>query len=376
MNDPELRAAFARLDRALQDARAALGPEPEPEQEPPSVEVIDAGSGATWLFSRIDKFELRDGRWRVWGHPRSPDGYGWDGCYIATAATPFAIWQECVRKGVPCCDPPSVTLTLNIGDKWRVFAVNELCVAESGNTFIRCIGNRAEYPAKHAVENIYYVTESPAAIRAACAREGVPCVGEPEPRGVVVQCGGRDTRLATIDEIGAGVCPGAGPRLYVKLGSCLSWTTTPLADIIAQAKAAGMRLPKATVKAGRDWTAITKVTVAAGTDVLVYSIHGEADGGPVEMLFAPYTPAEVCQLCKLAGWPRPEVRCEFTYTNGDLCEVAPDNISGVGVARHATTIETNTPLADGSYIHHVREPGKQVRAMIDACKEVSDDGNM
>lgn len=192
---------------------------------------------------------------------------------------------------------------------------------------------------------------------------------EPEPRGVVVQCGGRDIRLATIDEIGAGVCPGAGPRLYVKLGSCLSWTTTPLADIIAQAAAAGMRLPKATVDASRDWTAITKAVASAGTDGLVYTIHGEADGGPVNMMFSPLTPAQVVALCALAGWPKPEVRMVCTYTDGAPCEVDPENISGVGVARHATTIETNAPLADGSCMHHVREPVAVVQRMIDACRE-------
>lgn len=66
--------------------------------------------------------------------------------------------------------------------------------------------------------------------------------------------------------------------------------------------------------------------------------------------------------------PEPEVRMVLTYCDGTTCEVAPDNISGVGIARHATTIETNAPLADGSCVHHVREPVAVVQRMIDACK--------
>lgn len=361
------------------DARLAAWAVPEtPEPEPPSVEVIDARSGATWLFSSIDLFERWDGRWRVWGHPRSPDGYGWDGCYIATAVTPFAIWQECVRKGVPCCDPPSVTLTLNIGDKWRVFAVNELRVAESGNTFIRCIGNRPDYGARYAVENTYYVTESPDAIRAACAREGVPCPEEEEPKTITVKDRVGDVwRFTSVNALAARMANGT-PMLCIRgpqhTQDSTEWceTKTPLANIRKQAAEAGIDLPPVTVRAVREWTSIGRVEVkAASNDGLFCTVRGASDGRYVVQEFAPEV-AEVLALCELAGWPKPQVRCVFTYANGDPCEVDPASVCSVDTIRLPGERSTLVTCEDGSTSCFVREPVAVVEAMRDACKPIEE----
>jgi hypothetical protein len=158
MNDPELRAAFARLDKALQDARSALGPEaeyytarpepsiqfggnvrltvgtpepePEPEPEQPSVEVVSA-LGGFYRFLRITRFQRvphEERHWQVWGWL---PGHGSVNIPIATAATPFSIWQECVRKGVPCCDPPTVTLDV-CGGPWSFICIE--AIAPCANT--------------------------------------------------------------------------------------------------------------------------------------------------------------------------------------------------------------------------------------------------
>lgn len=189
------------------------------------------------------------------------------------------------------------------------------------------------------------------------------------PRGVVVQCGGRDIRLATIDEIGAGVCPGAGPRLYVKLGSCLSWTTTPLADIIAQAAAAGMELPPVTVQAGYDWSHIAEVQRHADGTTIFGQVDGEGIHNETSL-----TPAEVCQLCKLAGWPWPDVRCEFHYCDGTPCEIDPADVRTATLFRRDTAMRKHTQIelfaqVDGSRWREVREPVPVVQRMIDACRE-------
>jgi hypothetical protein len=312
MND-ELRAALDKLDAALAEARAAM----------------------------------------------EPEHYT-----VATGA----------REGVPC---PPATVTLDVGTigtpgSQFTFASITSLTACNGGAYVEGTARKVGHDGWND-DKVVWARATPAEIRAACAEKGVPCVAEKPPRGVVVQCGGRDIRLATIDEIGAGVCPGAGPRLYVKLGSCLSWTTTPLADIIAQAKAAEMELPNVTVKcSGWTWTRIDMVTVEArSNDTLDTTIVGVSDSGTgkeFQLSSARTTPAQVCQLCELAGWPRPKVLCVFTHCDGSPCEYAPRLIGAVtaDISYHATKV---AHAEADTYCSYVREPVPVVQRMIDACRE-------
>jgi hypothetical protein len=144
-------------------------------------------------------------------------------------------------------------------------------------------------------------------------------------------------------------------------------TKMDLADIIAQAEAAEIELPEVTVRIDDvEWTSIDEIAHTADGKTQFW---GEFDGREPSHHSTAITPAQVLALCRLAGWPKPEVTMVCTYADGDPCEVDPENIFGVGVARHATTIETNTPLADGFCVRFVREPVPVVQAMLAACKE-------
>lgn len=376
MNE-ELRVAFDRLDAALAEARAALEkPEPGPEPEPePFVEV--AGLANRWRYTRITQFERDTIGWRVWGDCANKSGHAYIETYNITDASPFSIWQECVAAGVPCPEPPYITLHTLRGVEVRFCGVDEI----SGSCAVRgmcCVpgGSGIWHDACHVVR------ESPAAIRDACAAAGVPCAEE-EPKTITAETlSGNTCCFRAVSAINAVHRDVDGPCLRIVGDSQFAthvFTRTPLADIRAQAADAGIELPDATVfEDGTYWRSISCVECRWGTSDIHTAMFGDrVDYDPCQDgVYTDLTPAQVVALCQLAGWPKPEVRMVYTYADGDQCEVAPNNISGVGIARHATIIETNTPLADGSYIHHVRELGKQVRAMIDACKEVSDDGNM
>lgn len=361
-------------------AGIAMEPEPAAEPEPPCVEVIDARSGSTWLFSRIDQFELWEGSWGVWGHPRSADdGYECDGCYVQTDATPFAIWEECVRKGVPCPEPRTVGTwpkgcDNGAASQWA--AIESIEPDGDGGAYIA--GTRISrirnfgpgpYSTAQAFHHQSRAHMDPAAIRAACARAGVPCVGE-EPKTVTVAHGAGTMRFDRLTAIAAKLTAEDRPGLFVTgvVGEVdgATFTTTPLADIRAQAEAAEMELPKVTVRAGYDWSHIAEVQHHAdGT-----TIFGQVDGEGIHNETS-YTPAQVCQLCKLAGWPKPQVRMFCTFGDGEPCEIDPADIAKVEKVERDSRRETMIELkrwVGNSPRRYVREPVAVVDAMVAACK--------
>lgn len=382
MNE-ELRAVFARLDAALAEARAARAalekPEPEkPEPEPPCVEVVCAKTGATWLFSRIDTFELQDGRWRVWGHPRNANnGYGCDGCYILTDATPFSIWRECVAAGVPCPEPPIVTLHgRHTRNPYRYARIDTMHTVSDGTALTGWwAGNDAAWNTCDIISHV--VAESPATIRAACRRAGVPC-----PPGEIV-LDGANGATAHYREV-SGLCAvmvGGMPCIQVsgtqRLGEGDTITTTPIADIRKQAAEAGIELPEVAVNIDSyRWTAIARADCHVCDDgSLLTGIIGVAERyGEHTIHTSTLTPAQVVRLCELAGWPKPEVRMVLTYADGSACELecAPADIQNAeyDAAFHATRVQMQMRNKYMYLVHaYVREPVAVVEAMRDACKE-------
>ena len=397
-----------------------------------------------WRYTRITSFSHEaTGRWRVYGDCINEAGRAYPNTYNCTTATPFSIWQECIAAGVPCCDPPYADLTLNIGDRWRVFSIMELRVSpHTGNSFIRCIGNRPDYGARYAVENTYYVTESPAAIRAlcdaagvprpeeeprvsflvnyppeswvlnavtdisvspdgdtvvtgtkpdggactfrttltpervraACEREGVPCPEE-EPKTItIIGANSGDTfHLNDIHTIQALVDGVYGPRLCVDD----LVASTPLADIRRQAEEAGMELPKPVVVLGTNnithtFSAITRISIDASLHPHIAGKRVDHDRPDTGYGTDGATIPQVLALCALAGWPRPEVRCVFTYANGDPCPIDPENVDNVSATctalERCTAVRLNRTV-DGFLYRYVREPAPVVEAMRKACKE-------
>lgn len=340
------------------------------EPEPPSVEVMSAATGALRRYKSITSFVRRGAMWEVYGDTTVGGGT------VHTMTTPFAIWQECIAAGVPCCDPPYADLTLNIGDRWRVFSIMELRVSpHTGNSFIRCIGNRPDYGARYAVENTYYVTESPAAIRALCDAAGVPRPEE-EPKTVRINRPGKAAaEFAAVSSISAVWRDDCGPCLRIvgdSNGDAHIHTRTPLADIRAQAEAAGMKLPPVTVRiVDNTYTGIKQVRCEWCDIMHEPATSFVTDDGDV-CGTDECTPAQVVRLCELAGWPKPEVRMVLTYADGDPCEVDPCEDIGVEYDAHwhATSIAWVRRSRDNRYEHRiVREPVAVVEQMLAACKE-------
>lgn len=398
----------------------------EPEPEPPSVEVMSAATGALRRYKSIASFDRMGTMWEVCGETVG-------GGNVHTMTSPFSIWQSALAAGVPCCDPPYADLTLNIGDRWRVFSIMELRVSpHTGNSFIRCIGNRPDYGARYAVENTYYVTESPSAIRALCAEAGVPCppasvilssgngsqwefrtvtaidddaawsrvVGEwlewhkhnvgclanpdevralcdaagvprPEeekPKTIAVEDRVGDVwRFRTIESLSARMVNGT-PMLCIRHDSQPpnEWceTAASLADIQRQATEAGIDLPKVTVSAGYEWSHIAEVQHRADGTTIFGQVAGEGIHNETS-----YTPAQVVALCKLAGWPKPEVHMVCTFCDGTPCEIDPASVCSVDTIRLPGERSTLVTCEDGSTSCFVREPVAVVEAMRDACKE-------
>lgn len=99
MNE-ELRAAFARLDRALQDARAACAAAgvPCPEEEKPTVSFFINYPPESWVLGAVTDISVSpDGDTVVTG--TKLDG---SACTFCTTLTPERIRAACARKGVPC----------------------------------------------------------------------------------------------------------------------------------------------------------------------------------------------------------------------------------------------------------------------------------
>ena len=209
----------------------------------------------------------------------------------------------------------------------------------------------------------------PSAIRAACAEKGVPCVGEEKPKTVTVAHGAGTMRFDRLTTIATKLTAEDKPGLFVVGAVCgtdgATFTTTPLADIQRQAAAAGIELPPVTVVLdGNGWKSIEKVTCRTPEGKLRTVVYG--DGGDA---YVDLAPAQVVALCALAGWPKPQVRCVFTYASGDPCEVDPADIQNAeyDAAFHATRVQMRNEYM---YLaHYVREPVAVVEAMRAACKE-------
>ncbi|MFA5636366.1 MAG: hypothetical protein WC977_10755, partial [Anaerovoracaceae bacterium] len=181
MND-ELRAAFARLDRALQDARAA-----------------------------------------------------------------------CAAAGVPCPEEekPTVSFFINYPpESWVLNSVTDIHVAPEGDTVVT--GTKPDGGAC-----TFRTTLTPERVRAACAREGVPCPEGEKPKTVYIISAntGGIVHLHDLRPIEALIDPEHGPCLRVNGYE----TQTPLADIRKQAAEAGIELPEVTVNIDSyRWTAIER----------------------------------------------------------------------------------------------------------------------
>jgi len=205
--------------------------------------------------------------------------------------------------------------------------------------------------------------------------EPTPCVEEEKPKTVTVvgaeSC--NTFRLSSIDRIVATQSV-IGPVLVVNKHA----TTTPLADIIAQAAAAEMELPPVVVQDGEggEWLEITAVDAfqRPEDDNVRSKIWGkEVKLGRYSLCTDNTTPGQLLALCTLAGWPKPEVRCEFHYCDGTVCEVDPADVRTATLFRRDTAMSKYTQIelfaqVDGSRWRDVREPVAVVQRMVDACK--------
>ena len=350
-------------------------PEPAAEPEPPCAMLPNPG--IPWL--RIDVMRPRpncpdqtlcDGE--VLGHGHA---HGW-----RVEGLPFSIWQECVRKGVRCCDPPSITVAGDVNPTHEFICVLSLEAIEGGRRVVKGWGrtpssNDAHYSKWHG-QSWVYAEPSLSEIRALCDAAGVPRPEE-EPKTVSIPTLGNFTvKFAAITSITAAWDDGRACLRVVGDGNSMThvFTTTPLADIRAQAEAAGMELPNVTVNIdGYRWTVIERADCHVCDDgSLLTGIIGVAEQyGEHTIHTSTLTPAQVVRLCELAGWPRPDVRCVFTHCDGSACELPPDGIAHVHRHDRPYTKGTQIDLKqwDGEKSWCVvREPVAQVETMRDACK--------
>ena len=221
----------------------------------------------------------------------------------------------------------------------------------------------------------------PERVRAACAREGVPCPEEEKPETVDIisaNTGGivhlHDLRPieALIEAL---IDPEHGPCLRVN-GYV---TKAPISDIRKQAAEAGIDLPEVTVNIDSyRWTAIERADCHVCDDgSLLTGIIGVAERyGEHTIHTSTLTPAQVVVLCELAGWPKPKVLMVLTHCDGDPCTVDPceDIVVEYDARWHATSIARVPSPRDDGYEdadedHIVREPVAVVEAMLAACKE-------
>lgn len=426
-----LRKAIEHNRLVREQSRAGNAPEPEPpsvgEEPEPYIEI------GPYRFTRIDKF--RRGVFARWCVCGTCAAFGYVTPELSPEVTPFYIWQECVRLGVPCPEPRTVGTwpkgcDNGAASQWA--AIESIEPDGDGGAYIA--GTRISrirnfgpgpYSTARALHRRSRVHMDPAAIRAACAEKGVPCVGEPES---CATCRYRRDRLSTaqpwycrkhsrplgsdskpcddwapcaekpktvavdttpvvgkvafaaVDTLFVAICQDGKP--YLRIAGMADgtqreeWTRTPIADIRAQAEAAGIKLPPVTVKcSGWTWTRISAVTVEArSNDTLDTTIVGVSDSGTgneFSLSSARTIPAQVCQLCKLAWWPKPQVRMVCTYCAGDACEIDPMLVDNVAYEElhysHFTRVSIK--YRDGRhYEYRVRESVAQVEAMRDACK--------
>jgi hypothetical protein len=378
-----LRSIVVQHTPAAIRALCAEAGVPCPEEEQPSVEVVrsrfGAGAGKTVRLVKITRLENALGTDHLAAYVEGVDACGPDRCVYATA-TPFAIWQACVAAGVPCCDPPSITVAGDVNPTHEFICVLSLEAIEGGRRVVKGWGrtpssNDAHYSKWHG-QSWVYAEPSLSEIRALCDAAGVPRPEE-EPKTVSIPTLGNFTvKFAAITSITAAWDDGRACLRVVGDGNSMThvFTTTPLADIRAQAEAAGMELPNVTVNIdGYRWTVIERADCHVCDDgSLLTGIIGVAEQyGEHTIHTSTLTPAQVVRLCELAGWPRPDVRCVFTHCDGSACELPPDGIAHVHRHDRPYTKGTQIDLKqwDGEKSWCVvREPVAQVETMRDACK--------
>ena len=210
--------------------------------------------------------------------------------------------------------------------------------------------------------------------RAACAAAGVPCPEEEKPT-VTVAHGTGTMRFDRLTAITARLTLDNKPGLFVTgtVGATdgATFTTTPIADIRKQAAEAGIELPEVTVNIDSyRWTAIERADCHVCDDgSLLTGIIGVAERyGEHTIHTSTLAPAQVVALCKLAGWPKPQVKCVFAFCDGTACEVDPARVTSVRTFRTTATRETRVWMGDDDW-RVVREPVAVVQRMIDVCKE-------
>lgn len=188
--------------------------------------------------------------------------------------------------------------------------------------------------------------------------------------------------FAAVDTLFVEICQDGKP--YLRIAGMADgtqreeWTRTPIADIRTQAAAAGMELPEVTVSVdGYQLTAIERADChVCDNGSLLTDIIGVAEQyGEHTIHTSTLTPAQVCALCALAGWPKPQVRMVCTYTDGSKCEVDPREDIDVeyDFNWHATALSWVPSSYDGKYeepdkYELVREPVPVVEKMLAACK--------
>ena len=208
--------------------------------------------------------------------------------------------------------------------------------------------------------------------------EPTPCVEEEKPKTVTVvgaeSC--NTFRLSSIDRIVATQSV-IGPVLVVNKHA----TTTPLADIIAQAAAAEMELPPVVVQDGEggEWLEITAVDAfqRPEDDNVRSKIWGkEVKLGRYSLCTDNTTPGQLLALCKLVRddadpesvnrWS-PEVRMVLTYCDGTPCEIDPAHVKRVVKVDMPNARYTH--IVGGANGRNVREPVAVVEKMLAACRE-------
>mgnify|MGYP000943099275 CR=1 FL=1 len=176
MND-ELRQAFDRLDRALQDARAACAAAgvPCPEEEPKTVNIPTLGN-FTVKFAAITSITA------AWDDGRACLRVVGDGNSITHVftTTPLAdIQRQAAAAGIEL--PP---VTVNIDSyRWTAIERADCHVCDNGSLLTDIIGVAEQY----GEHTIHTSTLTPAQVLALCALAGWP---KPQVKCVFAFCDG------------------------------------------------------------------------------------------------------------------------------------------------------------------------------------------
>ena len=183
MND-ELRQAFDRLDRALQDARAACAREgvPCPEEEKPRGIDIVHGAGTM----RLDRLTAITARLTLDNKPGlfvTGTVGATDGATFTT--TPLAdIRKQAAEAGI---ELPEVTVNID-SYRWTAIERADCHVCDDGSLLTGIIGVAERY----GEHTIHTSTLTPAQVLALCALAGWP---KPEVRMVLTYCDGEPCEI-------------------------------------------------------------------------------------------------------------------------------------------------------------------------------------